>query len=128
MQNSNNKKQKQQQQQKKQAKNVLKMTKKKGFNVHRLTKRLTLFRMGFSGAVHGWGVAKKAPSLKCVTHICVTYNDETWHSYTLSKEGPKKYINPVTYLLSSADISIFSPCFSKFNSIKKYRYRLRFDT
>ena len=26
------------------------------------------------------------PSLKSVTH---TYNDETWHSYTLPKEDPK---------------------------------------
>ena len=30
--------------------------------------------------------------------------------------------------LSSADISIFSPEISKFGYIKKYRYRLYFDT
>ena len=31
---------------------------------------LTLFRMGFFGAAHGWGGAKKGlPSLKSVTHI-----------------------------------------------------------
>ena len=30
---------------------------------------------------------KDLPSLKSVTH---TYNDETWHSYTLPKEDMKK--------------------------------------
>ena len=34
-------------------------------------KPLTLFRMGFLGAAHGWGGgrAKRPPSLKSVTHI-----------------------------------------------------------
>ena len=32
--------------------------------------------MGFFGAAHGWGA-----------HI--SYNDETWQSYTLPKEDPK---------------------------------------
>ena len=49
---------------------------------------LTLFRMGLFGAAHEWGEAKKAPSLKYVTY---TYNDETWHSYTLHKEYLKLY-------------------------------------
>ena len=35
---------------------------------------LTLFRMGIFGAVHGWGRAKKAPSLKSVTHILQWWN------------------------------------------------------
>ena len=35
--------------------------------------------MGFFGAAHGWGGA--------FWHI--SYNDETWHSYTLPKEDPK---------------------------------------
>ena len=48
-------------------------------------------------------------------------------SYTLSKEGPK-YMNHVAYPLSSADISIFSLETSKIRYIKKYRYRLHFDT
>ena len=56
------------------------------------------------------------------------YNDETWHSYTLPKENPKKCINHVTHSLGSADISIFSPKISKFCYIKKYTYRLDFDT
>ena len=34
----------------------------------------------------------------------------------------------VTHPLASADISIFSPEISKFCYIKKYRYRLHFDT
>ena len=40
----------------------------------------------------------------------------------------KKCINHLTHLLSSADISIFSLEISKFCYIKKYRYRLHFDT
>ena len=35
--------------------------------------------MGFFGAAHGCG--------RYLSHI--SYNDETWHSYTLPKEGPK---------------------------------------
>ena len=37
-------------------------------------------------------------------------------------------MNHVTHPLSSADISIFSPEINKFCYIKKYRYRLDFDT
>ena len=47
-----------------------------------------------------FGAAPKNPS-----HI--SYNDETWHSYTLPKKDPKKYTNHVTETLSSADIRIF---------------------
>ena len=53
---------------------------------------LTLFRMGYFGAAHGWrgeGGAKRLPFLKSVTDIY--YNDKTWHSYTLHKEDGKKY-------------------------------------
>ena len=49
---------------------------------------LTLFRMVFFGAAHGWVGAFLPPSLKPVT---LSYNDETWHSYTLPKEDPKIY-------------------------------------
>ena len=56
----------------------------------------------------------------------ISYNDETWHSYILPKEDPKIYQSRNT--LSSADISIFSSEISKFCYIKKYRYRLHFDT
>ena len=34
--------------------------------------------MGFFGAAHGWGGL-----------FGISYNDETWHSYTLPKEDPK---------------------------------------
>ena len=37
-------------------------------------------------------------------------------------------MNHVTHPLKSADISIFSLEISKFCSVKKYRYRLHFDT
>ena len=40
----------------------------------------------------------------------------------------QKYINHVTHPLSSADISSFSLEISKFCYIKKYMYRLHFDT
>ena len=41
--------------------------------------------MGFFGAAHGWGRGQKDfPS-----HI--SYNDETWQSYTLPKGDSKKY-------------------------------------
>ena len=49
---------------------------------------LTLFRMGFFGAAHGYGGGgKKAPLPK----ICHTYPTimKLGHSYTLSKEDPK---------------------------------------
>ena len=40
--------------------------------------------MGIFGAAHGWGGRQKALNL---SHI--PYNDETWHSYTLSEEDLK---------------------------------------
>ena len=88
---------------------------------------LTLFRMSFFEAPHGWVGGKKGPPP--LSKSCHTYP-------TMMKLGtvipyPKKiqkYINHVTHLLSSADISIFSPEISKYWYIKKYRYRLYFDT
>ena len=44
------------------------------------------------------------------------------------KKDKKKYMNHVTHFWSSAKISIFSSEINKFCSIKKYRYRLHFDT
>ena len=47
---------------------------------------LTLFRIGFFGAAHGWGGSKKATLPK----ICHTYpTNETWNRYSLPKEDPK---------------------------------------
>ena len=50
---------------------------------------LTLFRMGFFGLLTnvGRGGSKKAPPLWNLSHI--SYNDETWLSYTSPKEVPK---------------------------------------
>ena len=50
---------------------------------------LTLFRMTFFRALHGWEGAKKAPPPPNLSHI--SYNDETLHSYTLPKKDPKMY-------------------------------------
>ena len=46
----------------------------------------------------------------------------------VTQRRPKKYINHVAHLLSSAGINIFSPEITKFCYINKYRYRLDFDT
>ena len=82
--------------------------------------------MGFFGAAHGIeGGGKKAPLPK-IRH---TYS-------TMMKRGTvipylqkiQKYMSQVTNSLSSAGISIFSLEISKFCYIKKYRYRLHFDT
>ena len=52
----------------------------------RLKKILTLFRMGFFGAAHGWGETKRPPFPK----ICHTYPTVMkLGSYTLPKEDPK---------------------------------------
>ena len=73
---------------------------------------LTLFRMDFFGAAHGWG-QKQPPSRKSVTYIL-----QWWNLTQLSK----KYLNHVTQLLSSADISIFLPEISKFWYIRKQAF------
>ena len=78
--------------------------------------------MGFFGAAHGWGAAKRLPSLKSVTsmmHLAQLY---------LTYGRCENYMNHKTYSLRFADISIFSPEISRFCYIKKYRYRLHFDT
>ena len=66
--------------------------------------------MGFFGAARGWGVCggrgllNRSPSLKSVTHILQWWNLAQLY---LTKRRSKKYMNHVTYPLSSAD-SIFS--------------------
>ena len=84
---------------------------------HTLLVILTLFRMGFFGAAQGWGGRQKANLHTYPTMMILG-------SYTL----PKKDMNHVTHPLSPADISNFSPEISKFCYIKKYMYRLHFDT
>ena len=65
--------------------------------------------MDLSGAAQGWGEMSD-----------VSYNDETWHSYTLSKENPKNvWITwRITWVLE------FSPEICKFCYTKKYRYNI----
>ena len=41
--------------------------------------------MVFLGAAHRWG--QKDPPPQNLSHI--SYSDETWHNYTLSKDDPK---------------------------------------
>ena len=85
---------------------------------------LTLFRMGFFGAAHGCG-GKKSPLPK----ICHTY-------LTMMKLGTViPYLKKIQKIYESHDTprefcwhSIFSWKISKFCYIKKYRYRLHFDT
>ena len=57
----------------------------------------------------------------------ISYNEETWHSYTLLKEDPKNIWIAWHTLVTTADISILSLEISKFSYIKKYRYRLHFS-
>ena len=84
------------------------------------------FQDGLFGAAHGWGggTAKRPPSLKSVTPIVQWWNLAQLY---LTQGRSKKYMNHVTYPLSSADISSFSQEINKFSYIKKYRYRLHFD-
>ena len=62
-------------------KNVLWMDKRLGMNIP-----LILFRMSLFGATHVWGGDKNPPFHK-ICHI--SYNDGTWHTYTLPKENSK---------------------------------------
>ena len=91
--------------------------------------QLTYSGWTFFGAAHGsggeGGGAKRPPFLKSVAHILQWWNLAQLY---LTQRRSKKYMNHVTHPLSSADISIFSPEINKFCYIKKYRYRLYFDT
>ena len=69
---------------------------------------LTVFKKGLFGAAPEMGGSKMT-------------------SY-LNWRRSKKYVNHVTHPLSFGDISIFSPEISNFCYIKKYRYRLHFNT
>ena len=74
--------------------------------------------MGLFGAANGCGWGKAHP-LEILSHIL--YKDETWHSYTLSKENPKTYINYSVHQYFFNGIRNF--CY-----IKKYRYSLYFKS
>ena len=83
--------------------------------------------MGLFGAAHGWGEGQKDSNP--LPKICHTYP-------VVMKLGTvipylkkiKKNMNHVTHPLISADISSFSLKIRKLCYIKKYRYRLHFDT
>ena len=64
-------------------------------------------------------------SLKSVTHILQWWNLAQIY---LTQRRSKAHMNHVTHHLSSADISLFSTEITKFCFIKKYTYRLYFDT
>ena len=66
------------------------------------------------------GGQKRSPGP--LSKICQTYHA------MMKFRSFEKYVNHVTHSLSSVDISIFSLEISKFCYIKKYRYRLYFDT
>ena len=78
------------------------------------------------------GGAKRPPSVKSVhikIKLHISYNHENWHNYTLPcVKKIKKYINHLTHPLVSADMGIFSAEIGNFCYIKKYRYRLHFNT
>ena len=85
---------------------------------------LTLFS-SLSRAAHGWGKAKKPPLLK----ICHTY------PATMKLGTVIPYPNKIQKIYESSDTPLefcwhkhFSLEISKFGHIKKYRYRLHFDT
>ena len=42
---------------------------------------------GHFAVCYRMGGSKRSPFLKSVSHI--SYNDETWHNYTLPKDNPK---------------------------------------
>ena len=82
--------------------------------------------MEFFGAAHGWGLENKNVSLP---KICHTYHAMMKNGTTTPYlKKPRKHIYQLTHSLSSADISIFSPEISNFCYIKKYSYRLHFNT
>ena len=85
---------------------------------------------GFSGLLTDGGgrgaQTAKRPSLPKIFHTDPTMKKiGTVISYL---KKIQEYMNHVTHTLSSADISIFSPEISKCCYIKKYRYRLHFET
>ena len=81
--------------------------------------------MGFFEAAQRWR-AKRTPLPKIFRNYPSMMELSTVIPYL--KETPKKYKNHVPHALSSANITIFPPEVSNFCYIKKYRYRLNFNT
>ena len=73
------------------------------------------------------GKGRRAKKLK--SPICHSYPKMTKVGTVIPyAKKIKKYINHVKYLLSFADISLFSPEIRNFFQINRYRYRLHFHT
>ena len=105
--------------------NVLVNIKQESMKLSNLKRSLNQFRMGLFGAAHAWGA--KAPSLPKICHTYITMMKlGRVISYLISKI--KKCMNHVTHPLISTDIIIFSLKIRKSCYIKKYRYRLHFDS
>ena len=68
--------------------------------------------------------SKKAP----LPIICHAYHEMMKLGTAIPSLGIKKNMNHVTHPLKSADIDTFLTKISKFCYVKKYRYRLHFDT
>ena len=81
--------------------------------------------MDLFGTADGWGGRQKFPLPK----ICHTYPAKMKLDTVIPYlKEVLKYMDHVTDVLSSADISIFSSEISKFCYIRKYNYRLHFGT
>ena len=92
-----------------------------GTNFH-----LSCFQNGsFWGCWRMWEGVKKAPFPK-ICHIYPTMMKLGTVVHYVKKI--QKYINHMTYPITSADISIFSREISNFCYVKNYRHRLHFNT
>ena len=85
---------------------------------------LTLFKMGFFGAAHGWERRTSLPQIYPAYPTMMKLSKVVPYL----KKIQKKNKSQVTHCLNSPDISIFLPKISKLCCVKKYRYRLPFDT
>ena len=95
------------------------------FSETRLLFFMALFRMGYFGAAHGWRWwAKRHP----FTKICHTYPAMIKLGTVIAYLELTTEMKHVVHPLNSADISIFSSGIVNFCYIKKYRYRLHFNT
>ena len=74
--------------------------------------------------IGGRGGAKRPHFLKSVTYATMIKLGTVVHYV----KKIQKYINHMTYPITSADISIFSREISNFCYVKNYRHRLHFNT
>ena len=72
-----------------------------------------------------WVPKRPLPPKFCLTHILQWWN---LAQLCFTSRRSKKYIKSRDIRLSSGNIRLFSPEIGKFWYVKKYRYRLHFDT